>query len=80
MDKKRGSFSFGILSVITALLVLILASFAMLSLVTARNDLALSEKAAQSVTDYYKADRLAKQTALYARDAVAAATAGAAAL
>lgn len=68
MSKKSGGFSFGAISALTALLVLALACFSMLSFLTAKNDLALSEKTAQSVTDYYAADLKAQQKAAQAYD------------
>lgn len=71
-NKKGSPFSFGALSVMTVLLVLILAAFAMLSYVNARNDYALSQKTADSVTAYYEADGRAEQLAARAAELIAA--------
>lgn len=51
----------GITSLTTIMAVLMLTSFALLSLLSADSDLFLSEKAAQAVKDYYGADCLAEE-------------------
>lgn len=62
-DKSAAPLSFGSVSVIVVLLVMMLAAFAMLSYVNARADYALSEKTAYSVTAYYEADTKAEKMA-----------------
>lgn len=54
----------GVISILTVLLVLVLSVFAALALASARADLALSRKNAETVTAYYAADAQAAQ--LYA--------------
>jgi hypothetical protein len=46
----------GITTLVTVMVLLLMATFATLSLASARSDLALSQIAAQSVEDYYQAD------------------------
>ncbi|MDR2671856.1 MAG: hypothetical protein LBC35_00870 [Coriobacteriales bacterium] len=58
---SRSALGVGVTTLVTILVVLLMASFAVLSLVTARSDLALSDSAITSVTDYYKADAAATQ-------------------
>jgi hypothetical protein len=56
--KKRNTVIIGLggASLLTVMVVLMLTSFALLSLLSANSDLLLSEKAAKSVEDYYTAD------------------------
>ncbi len=53
------SFFVGIISLLVVIIVLILASFAVLSYANAKADLVLAQKTAASMTAYYKADMLA---------------------
>jgi hypothetical protein len=46
----------GVTSLLTVMAVLLLTSFAVLSLLSAKSDLLLSGKAAQAVSSYYEAD------------------------
>ena len=56
--KKRTSAAIGIgvTTLLTVMAVMLLLSFAMLSLLSAHSDSILSEKAAQAIKDYYIAD------------------------
>lgn len=55
--KRTGNFgAFGIPSVITILLVLVLAVFSSLTVITAKAELSLAEKYADAVSAYYSAD------------------------
>jgi hypothetical protein len=51
----------GVITLVTTLVVLLLATFCVLSLVQARNDLELATKASASTAAYYKADSAATQ-------------------
>lgn len=62
-DKSAAPLSFGSVSIIVVLLVLMLAAFAMLSYVNARSDYALSQKTANSISAYYEADGRAERMA-----------------
>ena len=57
-NSKRNSsgVSIGGATIVMIFSVLCLTIFSVLSLITAKNDLTLSQKAAASVSDYYKAD------------------------
>lgn len=58
MDKKEmPAAGIGVASILTVLLVLTLSVFAALTLASARADLALSKINADTVSDYYAADR-----------------------
>lgn len=61
-NRPRTGLSVGICSILVIFVLLCLVTFAVLSLVSARADKALSEKNLQHVTDYYTAE-----TAAYAR-------------
>lgn len=54
--KALSAMGIGVTSLLTIMAVLLLTSFAVLSLVSARSDLRLSERAAQAATDFYAAD------------------------
>ena len=54
--KASAAIGLGVTTLLTVMAVLLLLSFAMLSLLSANSDAYLSEKAAQSVKDYYAAD------------------------
>jgi len=54
--KGRSALGVGITTLITVLVVLLLAVFCVLSLASARSDLKLSKMAAQSTADFYVAD------------------------
>ncbi len=58
---RHSSTSLGITSLITFFTVLVLVSFSLLVTTTARNDTELSNRAADSVTQYYAADLLAEE-------------------
>ncbi len=58
--KRRPSFFFGTLSLLVVMVILVLASFAVLSLVSASNDHQLSSKNARNIIDYYDADAVAE--------------------
>ncbi len=60
-SKKHSSTSLGITSLITFFTILILVSFSLLVTTTSQNDAQLSDRAAGSVTEYYKADYLAEE-------------------
>jgi hypothetical protein len=51
----------GVITLVTILVVLLLAAFSVLSLVLARSDLSLSQMATNSAQDYYAADAAATQ-------------------
>jgi hypothetical protein len=51
----------GVTSLLTIMAVLLLTSFAALSLLAARSDLSLSNEAAQAISGYYKADGEAEE-------------------
>lgn len=55
--KRQGQFAgIGIPSIITILLVLVLAVFSSLTVISAKAELSLAEKTAQSESSYYRAD------------------------
>jgi hypothetical protein len=60
----------GVTSIIAILVILVLIVFAALSITTAEADRNLSEKTAESVTDYYKADSEAERIFAKIADAV----------
>ena len=59
-EKVSSPMGSGVIAIITILLVLILAIFSTLTLSTARADLALSQRGADTVSDYYAADGVAR--------------------
>ncbi len=59
-EPKSSPIGVGVLTVLTVLLVLILAVFSALTYFSARADLALSQKNADTVTAYYAADSQAR--------------------
>ncbi len=59
--RKVGGMNIGSASLVMVFSVLCLTIFAVLSVVTARNEWRLAEKSAQAVTDYYTADSLAAE-------------------
>lgn len=64
MNKQRNSpMGVGVLTILTILLVLMLAIFASLTFVSAKADLSLSQINADTVTAYYAADSKAAQMA-----------------
>ncbi len=60
MNKNRSVITIGLASLITFFTMLLLTSFSTLIVSSARNDLELSKKTAQSVEVYYQADYLAE--------------------
>ncbi len=60
-NDKRFSINPGILSLITFFTVLLLTVFAVLVVSSARSDMNLTQKAADSVTQHYAADNLAEE-------------------
>ncbi|MDR2493388.1 MAG: hypothetical protein LBD25_08050 [Coriobacteriales bacterium] len=52
----KGAIGVGITTLITILVVMLLAVFSVLSLSTARSDLRLAQMSAQAASDYYEAD------------------------
>ncbi len=62
-QSERNDFftAVGIPSLITVLVVMLLGSFAVLSLITARADIKLAKKAYDAASDYYAADLAATQ-------------------
>ncbi|MDR2035614.1 MAG: hypothetical protein LBP91_02935, partial [Coriobacteriales bacterium] len=74
--KKRSALGIGITTLVTIIVVVLLTAFAVLSLVSARSNLKLSEMALTQTEKYYAADNEA--TVWYAElDAFAATLAGA---
>ena len=59
--QSRSALGVGVTTLVTVLVLLLMTTFAALSLALARSDLALSQMAAQSVQDYYRADAEAEQ-------------------
>ena len=57
--KGRSAIGVGVTTLITVLVVLLLATFSVLSLASARSDQHLSLMAAQATTEYYEADAAA---------------------
>jgi len=55
-EKGRSALGIGVTTLITVLVVMLLAAFSVLSLASARSDIRLSRMAAQSASDYYAAD------------------------
>jgi flagellar basal body-associated protein FliL len=73
--QKRSALGVGIITLVTIMVVLLLAAFSVLSLVSARSDLRLSEMSTTQVQSYYAAD--SEATAWYAElDAFAAQLSG----
>ncbi len=60
-NSKSSPIGIGVISIITVLLVLTLSVFSVLTLVSARSDLELSERNAQTISAYYKADNEANK-------------------
>lgn len=60
-EKASSPIGVGVLTIMTVLLVLALAVFAVLTFASARADLALSRTNAETVTAYYEADTEAKR-------------------
>ena len=58
---RKTGVSAGLLSLLSAFVVLALAAFAVLSFASARADYDLTERAAQAVTEYYAADGQAEE-------------------
>lgn len=64
VNTQKGSpIGVGVLTILTILLVLTLAMFSALTYASARADLALSKKNAQTISKYYLADAKAEQMA-----------------
>jgi len=61
MTEKRRPVTIGMSSLFAVLIVLCLIIFAILAHLTAKSELALAERAAESVTAYYVAEHLAVQ-------------------
>ncbi len=57
------SFFIGLISLLVVIIVLVLTCFAVLSYVNARADNNLAKKTAQSISDYYQADKIALEKA-----------------
>jgi hypothetical protein len=76
--KQRSAMGIGVTTLVTILVVMLLATFSVLSLVSARSDLNLSEMTIRSASDYYDANNEA--TRWYAQlDAICVANSAAAA-
>lgn len=61
MNKKKYTFShFGFSTILVIFIMLCMATFATLSLVSANSDYRLSKKAADKTTGYYRADSIAR--------------------
>lgn len=60
-NRAFSSMGTGISSLLTVMAVLLLTSFAVLSLVSSNSDMTLSDKAAEAVAQYYQADSLAEE-------------------
>ncbi|MDR1087746.1 MAG: hypothetical protein LBL23_00410 [Coriobacteriales bacterium] len=74
--ESRSALGIGVTTLVTILVVLLLAAFSVLSLTLARSNLELSERAATQAQDYYAAD--SEATVWYAQlDAFAATMEGA---
>ncbi|MDR0501169.1 MAG: hypothetical protein LBG97_08040 [Coriobacteriales bacterium] len=54
--KRRSALGIGVSTLVTILVVMLLATFSVLSLASARSDMHLSQMAAESSHDYYEAD------------------------
>lgn len=54
--RKRSALGVGVTTMVTILVVLLLVVFSVLTLVSARSDVRLSEKALEQNQDYYRAD------------------------
>ncbi|MCL2756744.1 MAG: hypothetical protein FWD43_01525 [Coriobacteriia bacterium] len=54
--RGRSALGIGVTTLVTVLVVMLLAAFSVLSLASARSDMRLSSMSAQSVSDYYAAD------------------------
>ncbi|MDR0425204.1 MAG: hypothetical protein LBH39_07150 [Clostridiales Family XIII bacterium] len=62
--KKKKAFAamgIGVTSLLTIMAVLLLTSFAVMALMSAKSDMELSDKASQAVSSYYEADCLAEE-------------------
>jgi hypothetical protein len=59
VKKTRSALGVGVITLVTILVVLLLAAFSVLSLVSARSDYHLSQMATESAENFYKADGLA---------------------
>ena len=59
-EKVSGSVGVGLISILTILLVLVLAIFSCLTLSTAQGDYSLAKLGANTVSSYYKADSQAQ--------------------
>ena len=59
-SKPRSAIGIGITTLVTIIVAVLLTTFAVLTLVTARADLRLSNKAIESTQNYYAADSLAE--------------------
>jgi flagellar basal body-associated protein FliL len=59
--KSRSALGVGVITLVTILVVLLLAAFSVLSLVSARSDYNLSTMATESAENYYKADSAATE-------------------
>ena len=60
-SKPRSAIGIGITTLVTIIVAVLLTTFAVLTLVTARADLRLSNKAIESTQNYYAADSQAEQ-------------------
>lgn len=59
--RRQSGFGVGVMSLLAVFVVLCLTTFAVLSLVSARSDRALSQKNADATTSYYAADAQAER-------------------
>ncbi|MDR1421928.1 MAG: hypothetical protein LBI64_03580 [Coriobacteriales bacterium] len=59
--RSRAAVGIGLTTLVTIMVVVLLTTFSVLSLVSARSDLNLTNKALQSMQDYYAADTAAEQ-------------------
>jgi hypothetical protein len=59
--KASAAMGIGVTSLLTIMAILLLTSFAIMSLMSAKSDLQLSDKASQAVNSYYEADSLAEE-------------------
>lgn len=69
--KKSFGTTMGVTSIIAILVILVLVVFSTLSLITAKADLNLSEKASANVSDYYKVDGEAETILAETSDVIA---------
>ena len=56
---QRSAMGIGVTTLVTVMVVMLLATFSVLSLVSARSDMNLTQMAAQAAADYYAADSMA---------------------